>query len=144
MNIRQLEIKSLLSYKMMYALNKNIAIVIDIPDVIWQINMPPIELTRLLGIYLDNAIEAALETEQPEISLHMAKLEGYVAFLLSNSFVDKKIPLAKLSAPGITTKGEGHGYGLYHANQILSKYDMLFHETYTENHLFFQHVQFPD
>jgi len=144
MNVKQLEIKSLLSYKMMYALEQNISITIDIPEVIEYINMDPIDLTRILGIYLDNSIEAAIETAHPQIGLHIGKMDNYIALIISNNFVNKGIPISKMSDPGTTTKGDGHGVGLNNVKQIFSRYDTLFHETYIDGDYFFQHVHFPN
>lgn len=141
MHIKQLEIKSLLSYKMIYAMENNISIVIDIPDDIEHINMNSVDFIRLLGIYLDNAIEAALEADTPKVNLHLANMDTYVALLISNSFVDKNLPISKMSELYSTTKGSKHGIGLYNADTILQNYKNVFHETYIENDLFFQHLQ---
>ena len=66
-NIGVLEIKSLLSAKMIYAHESGIDVTIDIPDKVNSLLMDTVDLARILGIFLDNAIEAALETEQPQI-----------------------------------------------------------------------------
>lgn len=70
-NIGVLEIKSLLSAKMIYAHESGIDVAIDIPDRVDGFPIDTIDLARLLGIFLDNAIEAALETEQPRIGLNI-------------------------------------------------------------------------
>ena len=62
LHINILELKSILYAKLLLALNQNIDVNIDIPDEIDSINMDPVDLVRMLGIYLDNAIEACLET----------------------------------------------------------------------------------
>lgn len=144
MHVKPLEIKSLLSYKMMYAIEKNISVTIDIPNDITQICMHAVDLTRLLGIYLDNAIEAALESPNPKVNLHLADMDGYIALLISNSFLDKGLTLAEITSLNVTTKGNGHGIGLHNASQIFAKYPSVFHETYIENNLFFQHLQIPN
>lgn len=141
MHIKQLEVKSLLSYKMIYAIEKNIQVVIDIPDDIEHVNMKPVDFVRILGIYLDNAIEAALETAAPKVNLHLANMDTYIALIISNSFVDRDLPISKMSELYATTKGAKHGIGLYNANSILMNYPSVFHETYIENDLFFQHIQ---
>lgn len=141
MHIKQLEVKSLLSYKMIYAIEKNIQVVIDIPDDIEHVNMKPVDFVRVLGIYLDNAIEAALETAAPKVNLHFANMDTYIVLIISNSFVDKNLPISKMCELYATTKGEKHGIGLYNANSILMNYPSVFHETYIENGLFFQHIQ---
>lgn len=68
-NISVLEIKSLLSAKMIYAHESGIDVTIDIPNRVDNFLIDTIDLARLLGIFLDNAIEATLETEQPKIGL---------------------------------------------------------------------------
>lgn len=144
MRVKPLEIKSLLSYKMMYAIEKNISVTIDIPNDITQINMNPIDFTRLLGIYLDNAIEAALESPHPKVNLHIMDMGGYVALLISNSYIDNGLSLAEMTTLHVTTKGAGHGIGLHNATQIFAKYPLVFHETGIEDNLFFQHMQIPN
>lgn len=141
MHVKQLEVKSLLSYKMLYAVEQGIQIHVDIPDDIESINMKPVDLLRILGIYLDNAIEAALETEQPQVNFHMANMESYVAIIIENSYVDHGIPISKMSQNGVTSKSKGHGTGLHNASEILMQYSNILHETYTEHSMFYQHLQ---
>ena len=143
MNVHVLELKSLLSVKLMSAMEKGIQITVDIPDPIDVINLNPIDLTRVLGIYLDNAIEAASETDHPTIAFHMAPVEHCIAILISNSFLDKGISIGEMAKLNVTSKGEGHGIGLHNANSILNQYSTVFHETYTEDDTFFQHLQIP-
>lgn len=141
MHVKQLEVKSLLSYKMLYAVEQGIQIHIDIPDDIQSINVKPVDLLRILGIYLDNAIEAALETEQPLVNLHMANMESYVAILVGNSYIEHGIPISKMFQKGVSSKGDGHGVGLHNTNEILMQYSNILHETYTEHSMFYQHLQ---
>lgn len=141
MNVHVLELKSLLSVKFMSAMEKGIQITIDIPDPVTAINLNPIDLTRILGIYLDNAIEAATETEHPVIEFHMAPVHNCIAIIIANSFIDKGLTISEMAKLNVTSKGEGHGIGLHNVNQILNQHDTIFHETYIENGFFFQHMQ---
>ena len=141
MHIKQLEIKSLLSYKMLFAIEKGIQIHIDIPNDIESINMKSIDLLRILGIYLDNAIEATTNTKQPQLNLRLANMDTYTVIIIENSFVQQGIPIGKLIQKGVTTKGSGHGIGLYNANEILKHYPNVLHETYIEKNMFCQHLQ---
>ena len=70
-NIGILEIKSLLSAKMIYAHETGIDVTIDIPDFAAEFSMDTVDLARILGIFLDNAIEAALETAHPKVGLNI-------------------------------------------------------------------------
>ena len=141
MNVHVLELKSLLSVKLMSAMEQGIQVTIDIPDTIDQIQLNPIDLTRVLGIYLDNAMEAASETERPVIAFHMAPVHNCIAIMIANSFLDKGLPISEMAQLNVTSKGENHGIGLYNANQILNQYDTVFHETYIEDGQFIQHLQ---
>ena len=141
MHIKQLEVKSLLSYKMLYAIEQGIQIHIDIPDDIKWIDMKSIDLLRILGIFLDNAMEATLETAKPQLNVRMATMDSYIAIIIENSYVDCGIPIGKMTQKDVTSKGEGHGMGLYNAAEILKDYPNIIHETYTENSMFYQHLQ---
>ncbi|MGN0484755.1 MAG: GHKL domain-containing protein, partial [Lachnospiraceae bacterium] len=58
-----------------------IEVVIDIPTDIGSFPMDPIDFTRILGIYLDNAIEAAKESKTPKLELHIADFGDRVVLL---------------------------------------------------------------
>lgn len=141
MNIKILEIKSLLSAKLMYAIELGIEVSIDIPDTIENIPMEPVDIVRILGIYLDNACEAAIESQHPILNFSMAKTDCAVVIIISNSFVDHGLNIADMKKSSVSTKGEQHGMGLYNVDQILNSYDNIFHETYIENSCFYQHMQ---
>ena len=79
-----------------------------------------LDLARILGIFLDNAIEAALETEAPQLSFAMIKEASEVVFRISNSFLQSDIPLSRLGEAGVSTKGKNRGVGLYNARQMIN------------------------
>ena len=95
----------------------------------------------MLGIYLDNAIEASLETEHPVIHFHLGKINQYIVFIISNSFIDKGLSVDQMLKKEVTTKGTGHGIGLYNVSEILNRYDNIYHETLIKEGLFIQQVQ---
>lgn len=141
LHIDILEIKSILYAKLLSAINQDIAVTLDIPDRIDAIHMESIDLIRMLGIYLDNAIEACLETEYPILNFHLGKFNNSVVFIISNSFIDKGLSIAQMQKKDATTKGNGHGLGLSNATEILNHYDNIFHETLIEDGLFIQRIQ---
>ncbi len=136
-----MELKSILYTKLLLAANQDIEVTIDIPDEIDSIHMEPVDLTRMLGIYLDNAMEACLETEQPTINFHLGKMNQDTVFILSNTFVDKGLSVAQMYKKGVTTKGGGHGIGLHNVSEILNRYDNIYHETQIKDGLFIQQLQ---
>ena len=140
-NIGVLEIKSLLSAKMIYAHESGIDITIDIPDKVESFLIDTVDLARILGIFLDNAIEATLETEQPQIGLNIIQNKTGVSIIISNRFRDNGLMLHKLKQKGFSTKIGHQGIGLWNAQKIISSYDNVLLETTMKCDYFTQHIE---
>ncbi len=143
-SIGVLEIKSLLSAKMIYAHESGIDITIDIPDKVESFLIDTVDLARILGIFLDNAIEAALETEQPQIGLNIIQNKTGVSIIISNRFRDNSVMLHKLKQKGFSTKIGHQGIGLWNAQKIISSYDNVLLETTMKCGCFTQHIELTD
>ena len=140
-NIGVLEIKSLLSAKMIYAHDSGIDVTIDIPDKVDTFPIDTVDLARILGIFLDNAIEAALEAEQPRIGLNIIQNQAGVSIIINNCFRDNGKALHKLKQKGFTTKLGHQGIGLSNAQKIINSYDNILLETTIQCGYFIQHVE---
>lgn len=81
-------------------------------------------LCNLIGIYFDNAIEAARETKKKTVLLEMYELKDKVNIVISNTFKRTK-NFDNRNNRGVTTKGEGHGNGLYLAKKLIEKNDWI-------------------
>lgn len=117
--------KGLLYYKIAVARNQKINIDVDVSsDVAGRLkkfNKGELEiLSKLIGIYCDNAIEAAKETRKKIVLLEIYEYNKIVHIVISNTF-NKKKDISKRYEKGISTKGEGRGNGLYFANKLISK-----------------------
>ena len=143
-NIGVLEIKSLLSAKMIYAHESGIDITIDIPDKVESFLIDTVDLARILGIFLDNAIEATLETEQPQIGLNIIQNKTGVSIIISNRFLDNGVMLHKLKQKDFSTKIGHQGIGLWNAQKIISSYDNVLLETTMKCDYFTQHIELTD
>ena len=143
-NISVLEIKSLLSAKMIYAHESGIDITIDIPDKVESFLIDTVDLARILGIFLDNAMEATLETEQPQIGLNIIQNKTGVSIIISNRFRDNGVMLHKLKQKGFSTKIGHQGIGLWNAQKIISSYDNVLLETTMKCDYFTQHIELTD
>lgn len=115
-------IKGLISSKLIYAHSKGIDVFVDIVDMVNNIPMRIIDFTRVMGIYLDNAIEAALESEKKEIKFNVIQETEMVTVTLVNSFKGKDITISEMEKRAVSTKGEGRGLGLANVNEILQQY----------------------
>lgn len=140
-NIGMLEIKSLLSAKMIYAHESGIDVTIDIPDKVDSFPMDTVDLARILGIFLDNAIEAALETEQPQAGLNIIQHETGVSIMISNCYQDNGMMLHQLKQKGCSTKTGHQGIGLSNAQKIISAYSNVLLETTMQCGCFTQHME---
>ena len=122
-------LKGLLYYKIAIAENNKLNIELDIsiknPDIIKKLSEDKIKiLCRLLGIYLDNAIEAAKETKKKIISIEIYEVDKNINIVITNTF-DNTNDISKRNDKGFTTKGHGHGKGLYFAKKMLDKSSWL-------------------
>lgn len=140
-NIKTTELKSIISSKLLYAIELNINVGIEVTDEVTSIPMDTLDLCRVIGIFLDNAIEATLETDQPTIRFALINLDTEYIFIISNTFLEKGIPYATLSKPNVSTKGVNRGIGLYNAHEIIAKYNHVFLDTEIKNKSFVQRLQ---
>ncbi len=119
------EIKSLIYYKLLVASKHGLNILVDISpklkkeDFIFATKKNT-ELSQLLGIYFDNAIEASLVSEKKELSFEVYLVKGNLTFIIMNTYKDK-ISIKDMQKKGFTTKGAEHGKGLYFANKIIKR-----------------------
>lgn len=143
-NIQILELKSILYQKLMRASSLHLQLNIDIPTPLISIgSMDPIDLSRLMGIFLDNAIEAASDTEEKYLFCGLLQNEGNTIICLINSCNLKDIPIEKLYENGFTTKDTGQGIGLSNAKEILNKYPEIIHRTECRGNHFTQELHIP-
>lgn len=143
MNIKPMELKSIISGKLLYAMEMNIHVSVEIEEEITDIPMDILDLSRITGIFLDNAIEAAMETETPSLSFAVVNLDTEYVFMISNSFLDKGIPFTAMANPDVSSKGKNRGLGLYNAHEIISQYDFVFLDTEIKNQTFIQRLHIP-
>lgn len=124
-DVQPMELKGFLYEKALRASSMQV----DFQVVIEQgavIRYPDMEnLIRVFGNLLDNAIEAAAESEDKYITLHILKKESSVFFIIQNTFKEKP-DLEKIFEKGYTTKGDEHGNGLYFVKEYLEKRDDIY------------------
>ena len=117
-------LKGLINYKLIEAnslkINTNISISKDINKS--KLNNLSIkqkdELYSIIGVYLDNAIQAAKESNKKEVSLESYKENEKIVIVIANTY-NGKIEMEKLDNYGYTTKGKNHGVGLHLVKKII-------------------------
>ncbi len=76
-------------------------------------------ITRILGVLLDNAIDASKQAKSKKIIISVSKEKTIVVFNIYNTYKGK-LNIEKIGT-GYTSKGIGHGYGLRLVNDILNE-----------------------
>lgn len=117
-NLKVREIKGLITAKILRAQEMNIPISIEIPDEVSSINLNMIDLSRSIGIILDNAIEASTEIDDPIIRVAFIESENSVTFIVMNKCADDIPRIHELFQESFSTKGEGRGLGLSTLKEI--------------------------
>ena len=85
------------------------------------------EFTRILGILMDNAIEASNECETKTINVTFRndKRKHMQVLIIENTYKDKGIDTDKIFDKGYSTKQGNTGLGLWEIRQILKKNNNL-------------------
>lgn len=83
-----------------------------------------ISLCKILGIVLDNAIEACEKTKERFLTIDIYNEKGNVVIDIENSYKDKIKDINKLYSKNYSSKGNNRGLGLHVAKMLLknSKY----------------------
>lgn len=79
-----------------------------------------LKICKILGVFLDNAIEAVKDLKKREISVEMYTMDDMLCIDITNNF-QGNLDLEKINNMKYTTKGGNHGYGLTLVNNILNE-----------------------
>ncbi|EPH97993.1 MULTISPECIES: sensor histidine kinase [unclassified Enterococcus] len=138
------ELRSLLSLKLMIAQEKGLHVHIDFPETVSLNKKHTVNLVRMIGIILDNAIEGAEITKKKTIELSILKKNNFILFRVANSTLNE-LPLNVLKQKGFSTKNKNQndGLGLFILDELINSSNHLFLETTIENQRFIQtiHIQ---
>lgn len=106
------EIKSIFISKLMGAKHLQIDVHFESIWVIDHISIPTLTLAKMLGILLDNAIEALETIEDGQLNIGVIKEKYGVCFIIENTCPASTPPLWQIWKEHFSTKGEGRGLGL--------------------------------
>lgn len=116
-------ISSILLNKFRYAEQNNIKMNIEIFMDLSKFKKKSYIISRILGILLDNALEASIETEEKLVNVTFSKDEFRNRMLINieNTYIDKKIDINKIFDKNYTTKDGNTGLGLWKIKDILKQ-----------------------
>ena len=106
---------------------KNIKMELGVYIDLNTLNADIYEISRMLGILLDNSIEAAQECENKYINVRflMDNRKNRQLIIIENTYKDKNVDTLKIFEKSYSTKPHNTGLGLWEVNKILNKHDNL-------------------
>ena len=122
-NINNPGVYNLLTTKYNEAEEKGIKVTLTVLLDLNDLHMKIYEFARILGILLDNAIDAAAECDSKVLNIvfrNEAKNNRNI-ILIENTYKDKDVDIDQIFNKGVTGKENHTGLGLWEVKQILKK-----------------------
>ena len=106
-------------------------------------NISIYELSRVLGILIDNAIEAASLTNEKQVNiLFRNSFKNNTQLIkIENTYKNKNIDKNKIFEKGVTEKQDHYGMGLWKVKQIIKKNKNIKLITNIDNKYFVQQIE---
>lgn len=110
-----------------------------------NLKMDVYDFTRILGILLDNAIEASAKCNEKIIKIEIRDLSHQHCQILNieNTYLDNNLDMSRLSEKGYTSKTddtENHGIGLWQVSKMIKKYNNVILDTSKNDEFFKQEL----
>lgn len=108
--------------------NYNINYILDIDEKIKTFDLIEIgtddiiDICKIIGVLIDNAIEAVSELDDKNIEISLYENNKELNIKVSNNYKGS-IEVDKIFEEGYTTKGDGHGFGLSLVKKIIDAND---------------------
>lgn len=128
--IKSTGLKGFIHFKIKEMDNKKIESFIDISEQLnksklWKICDSNLQdISRCLGVYLDNAIESSSISDKKQISLLTYLENDTIVFLISNTYKGE-LDISKFGNEGYSSKGKNRGFGLSLAKEIIGNNESL-------------------
>ena len=136
-------LKGLLTTKLIQAQTFHVPMYVEIVEDIERIALDEIQLNRMCGILLDNALEASKNAPEPWIRLAFIRMDGVVLFACMNTFSSNQsheLKVHEIFKEGFSTKGEERGLGLSILRQMVDASPKLRLNTKINGNLFIQEL----
>ena len=140
MNLKIPAIKGLLASKLSLAQLNDIKVTVEISTVIDKWHVKNYDMSCILGIILDNAIEESEYCKNPEIKIGIFTEATSHVIVVENKCRPKTQHPTQLKREGFSTKGNDRGLGLSNLDEIVSKSEYMLLETTVDNEIFTQKI----
>lgn len=114
-------IAALVNAKIAQANGRGINLQAHIESNLVNFSVVAVDLARILGNLIDNALDAAEETGENWIKLEISEKGPLVAFSITNPFIGDPKNLEQAFTAGVTSKPKHDGLGLYIAQKLSHK-----------------------
>lgn len=108
-----------------------------------NLHMEIYEFARILGILMDNAIEAASECDEKLINVIIRNdiRQNRQLLIIENTYNNKDVDIDKIYEKGYSKKENHTGLGLWEVNKIISKHKNITRFTYKTDKFFKQQIE---
>lgn len=136
-------LKGFFYYKFLEAENKGINVSVNISKQIENSFLKDVDtkdfkdLARIIGVYLDNAIEASSISKDKKLGIEMYLINEKVEIIITNTF-NNEVNLDKIGKESFSTKGKNRGHGLLLVKKILSENNMFEAKNEIRNNIYIQ------
>mgnify|MGYP003288874839 CR=1 FL=1 len=88
-----------------------------------RLDMPIYDFCKILGILLDNALEAAEETDEKEINILVreSRKDGVQLISIENTYKEKDVDIERIYEKDYSNKNRNSGLGLWTVKNIIAK-----------------------
>ena len=123
--------------------NKNIKMNVDILTSLKELGERSYVISRMLGILIDNALEASCECEKKVVNIQILKdlKKKRINILVENTYINKNVDTNRIFEKNYSTKKGNSGLGLWKIQDILSKDTSLDLFTSKDEEMFKQQLE---
>ena len=132
---------SIISNKYNIAEKNNIKMTLNISSDLNNLRIDDYSLTRIVGILLDNSIEASKECKKKIINISFEENKRKQSIIIENTFLNKSVSLKKIYEKHYTTKKNNSGLGLWEVKKILNNHTNLNLSTNIKDDFFVQKLE---
>ena len=97
------------------------------------------DLARVIGVYLDNAIEASSISEEKKLGIEIYLIKKNIEIIISNTY-GNNIDSEKIGKERYSTKGKNRGHGLLFVKRILTENKFITSENQVTDRLYIQKI----
>lgn len=139
-------IKGLCYLKVQEAQTKGIIVGINISSRITKSNVYKINMkeqrdfARIIGVFLDNAIEASVESKDKQLGIEAYTKDNEFQMIISNTY-NNEVDKAKIGQERFSTKGNNRGHGLLLVKNLVKNNDIFEINTEVNDKLYIQYIK---